>query len=370
MLLADDDYNDDTYDPVDLPRPRVIHRRINYYLNDSIFRQSFRLDREVIDQLENLIGRHLVDTNRNRALAPRQQILTALHFMGNGCQYHVNGQTHGISKSTVCRCLHRVCSIIAHYVMPMFVKWPRVSYAMERQFFQIAGFPHVKGVVDGTLIHIDAPSTDEPAYVGRDNKHSINAVIVSGPQNQILFVSAKSPGSFHDSRALRVSNVWASWEEHGWRPDNDNNSIILGDSAYPLTNWLIPPTVRTANIGNRRLEPAIELFLQTHRKTRFIVERTIGILKEEFPCLNHMRVKTPARISTIIYATVTLHNMQNHYRRGSYEYDPILNRIANERPNEDLPNRDNITDCYNVEVDAIARQRNLILYFNDILEQN
>lgn len=311
LLLVEDNYDDD--DPVYEVLPRILHRRVNYHLHNGIFRQTFRVDREVVIQIETLIGRYLVNTNRNAALSPRQQILTTLHFMGNGCQYHVNGQVHGISKSTVCRCLHRICRLIVYHVMPLFVRWPTVSYIIERQFFAIAGFPYVKGIVDGTLIHIDAPKIDEPAYVGRDNKHSINAVVVSGPQNQILFISAKCPGSVHDSRALRVSNVWNTWEG-GWRPDNNNNSIILGDSAYPLTTWLIPPTVRAANMRIRGLAPAIEQFRKTHRKTRFIVERTIGIWKEEYPCLNYMRIKDPIRISTVIYAAAALHNMQNKHR--------------------------------------------------------
>lgn len=93
-------------------RLRVIHPRINYYLHEAIFRQSFRVDQTVFIQIEQYIGRYLVNNQRNHALSPRQKILTALHFLGNGCQYHVNGQTHTISKSTVFRCIHRICRLI------------------------------------------------------------------------------------------------------------------------------------------------------------------------------------------------------------------------------------------------------------------
>lgn len=363
--MAEDDFDEEDREVFNMPR--IIHRRVNYHLHASIFRQSFRVDRDVIDQVENSIGRYLVDTNRNNALSPRQQILTATHFMGNGCQYHVNGQTHGISKSTVCRHLHRVCLLIASHLTPLFIRWPTVSYNLEQRFFQIAGFPHVKGVVDGTLIHIDAPKTDEPAYVGRDGKHSLNSVVVSGPQNEILFISAKSPGSLHDSRALRISNLWSVWED-GWRPDNDNNAIILGDSAYPLTSWLIPPTVRAAHNRIIELAQAIELYQKAHRKTRFIVERTIGILKEEFPCLNYMRIKNPSRISTVIYAAATLHNMQNRHRRGSYQYDAVLHRIAQGLPDDIPPNDGIVVNDDLIPVEAVTRQRALIDYFDQMRE--
>lgn len=52
------------------------------------------------------------------------------------------------------------------------------SIFIEQEFFDLAGFPNVKGAVDGTIVHIDAPKIGEPLFVGRDNKHSINTLIV------------------------------------------------------------------------------------------------------------------------------------------------------------------------------------------------
>lgn len=216
-------------------------------------------------------------------------------------------------------------------------------------------------------VRIDAPQIDEPVYVGRDSTHSMNVVIVSGPQNQIFFSSAKSPGCFHDSRALRILNLWNRWEIEGWRPNGNAQSIILGDSAYPLTTWLIPPTVRAVNANNRFLVGGVQLYQTTHRKTRFIVERTIGILKEEYPCLNHFRFKSTYHIATAIYACVTLHNMQNHYRRGSYAYDSVLNRIANQRaPTDEDRGNENVVQN---TPDGILKQNELLRYFTRIARQ-
>lgn len=355
--MDDDDNEDDEF----IPRlRRIVLPRINFNLHSSIFRQSFRVDMEVANQLELLIGRYLQNTNMNNALTPRQQILTALHFLGNNAQYHVNGQVHGISKSTVFRYIHRVCYLISYHLLPLFVRWPSVSLMVERRFFFIAGFPHIRGVVDGTLVHIDAPSFDEPAYVGRDNKHSINVILVGGPQNEFFFVSAKFPGSIHDARAIRNTNLWQLWEIEGWRPDNDHQSIILGDSAYPLTSWLIPPVVRNVNANIRRLARGVPLFETTHRKTRFVIECSIGILKEEFPCLNYFRIRNPIRIARAIYTCVTLHNMQNIHHRGSYVYDAVLNRIAHEPPPNDNNTIDNQLQNDEEEMNGVIRQRQIL----------
>lgn len=347
---------------------RILSPRMNYHLEACVFRQSFRVDIEVANQVEQLIGRYLHNTNINNALSPRQQILTALHFLGNDAQYHVNGYAHNVSKATVCRCIHRVCYLITKYIMPLYVRWPTVCRFIERDFYAKAGFPNVKGIIDGTLIHIDAPSVGEPAYVGRDNKHSINVILVSGPQNQFFFASAICPGSIHDARAIRMSELWRRWEIEGWRPDNDNGSILLGDSAYPLLNWLIPPVVRNVNARIRHLALAIPLFERVHRKTRFIVECSIGILKEEFPSLNYFRIRDPVRITNAIYTCVALHNMQNRFKRGSYEYDTTLNELANRQSpqNHDQMDGDGIPNEFEF-IGADERQREILEYFSRIM---
>lgn len=332
----------------------------------TCFREAFRVDPPVVRKIEEYIGRYLQrDTRRNHALTAKEQILITLHFLGNGSQYHINGHLHGVNKSTICRSVHNVCWLIARYIMPSYVRWPTNSTNVNRLFERKAGFPNVKGIIDGTLVYIIAPHQDEPSYVARNNRHAINVLLVSGPHHEFFFASAKCPGSFHDSRVLRVSKLWQNWELNGWRPDNDENGTILGDSAYPLRRWLMTPTIRNMNASIPHLEEAVPIFLRKHRKTRFMVECAIGILKAQFPCFNGFRMKDPKRICVAIYACVTLHNMQNHYRHGSYRYDDRLQGIINREPEiaveNELENR-LLVDA-NDDNEGINVQRRLLEYF-------
>lgn len=359
-MIDDEPENDENQ-----PRFSLLdYERINYTLRRRNFRRYFRIDKEVFMQIEEYIGRHLIVSRRNNALNARQQILTTLNFLGNGSQYHSIGLMHNVSKSTVFRCIHRVCRLIVRHLMPVFLRWPTTSIADEQLFRQRAGFPNVKGLIDGTLIHINAPSYDEPTFVGRDNKHSINLLVVCGPRHRFYFASALSPGSFHDARSLRISRLWTEWGDRNWRPDNDNSSIILGDSAYPLTSWLMPPNIRTANANDRLLASAVPFYERSHRKTRCIVECAIGILKKVYPCLNYLKQKNPADLATIIYACIILHNIQNIFRDGSYAYDEELNRIANEEVADDEPeNQLPIQDIYEERINGVNRQREVLEYF-------
>lgn len=362
LMLFDDDDDDGIINY----RVRNYQPRINFnFPTPRLFRESFRVDRQVVECIERQIGPFIQrGTRRSQALSVREQILITLHFLGNGSVYHLNGYSLGITKSTVCQCVHTVCHLIMRYLMPRYVRWPTNPNDISERFERKAGFPFVKGCIDGTLVHIISPNgLNEPIYVSRDNKHSINLLLVSGPSHEFFFASAKSPGSFHDARALRISSLWQSWELNGWRPENDNQSIILGDSAYPATNWLVTPTIREPNRIIPNLQNAREIYLRKHRKTRFMVACAIGILKQQFYCLRYgFRFVEPHRVSTAIYACVTLHNMQNYFRHGSYDYDEQLFHIANDEPIGDQDHQDPLPDV-DANIDAVERQRQLLEYF-------
>lgn len=52
-------------------------------------------------------------------------------------------------------------------------------------------------------------------------------------------------------------------------------------------------------------------YLRRHKSTRSIVERSIGKLKTKFPCLQHLRLKSPELCCQVIMACVVLYNMNN-----------------------------------------------------------
>lgn len=214
LLLFDDDDNIHNH-----RSRRIFKDRINFPSIEnppSTFKEDFRLDAEVVSEILSVIGPYLQHNSiRNCALSSQQQLLLALHWFGHGSQYHLNANAHGVRKSTVYRCIHRVAELINQHLFHIHVRWPADVTNVVNKFEEIAGFPHVIGLIDGSLIFIDAPSNDEPAYVDRKNRHSINLTVVAGPNYEFFYASCKCPGSVHDARALRVSSLWQQWEIQG-----------------------------------------------------------------------------------------------------------------------------------------------------------
>lgn len=89
----------------------------------------------------------------------------------------------------------------------------------------------------------------------------------------------------------------------GWRPFE--NAILLGDSGYQNLGWLLTPNIPTDLPVNGQ-----ERYLRRHKRTRQLVECSIGILKSKFPCLNYLRLQSSEQCCRVILACITLHNIQ------------------------------------------------------------
>ncbi|KAI5740980.1 hypothetical protein M8J76_009211 [Diaphorina citri] len=309
-------------------RHQVFRARVNFNAaNDFIFVERFRVSRDVVEQILTTVSPFLEHpTNRRHALTSRQQVLLTLHWLGNGAQYHITADAHGVSKSTVQRTVHKVVECVVRYQFPQSIRFPENMAAIVEKFSEIAGMPCVIGAIDGTLINIDAPTENEGQFVDRHGKHSLNCMVVCGPQREFFYVSARWPGSLHDARVLRNSSLWGDMEE-GWRPFP--NGIILGDSAYPRKSWLMTPVNQNPN----RID--VRRFNQAHKSTRSVVENSFGILKEKFPCLNYLRLN-PTFAAEVFKACTTFCNMSKELEEDLPQ-EPVILEDEQQEPEADAP---------------------------------
>ncbi|XP_053389553.1 putative nuclease HARBI1 [Mercenaria mercenaria] len=147
-------------------------------------------------------------------------------------------------------------------------------HKQAQQFYGIAGFPKVVGVIDGTHIKILAPSEEEDIFVNRKGYRSINVQVVFDAFDRNEEFVARWPGSTHDNRILHNSGLRQLFE----RGFVNGGYHLLADIGYPCRRWLLTPT-STLNLGHRVLTTA-------HKITRSKVERGIGQLKRRFEVLH------------------------------------------------------------------------------------
>ena len=135
----------------------------------------------------------------------------------------------------------------------IFVKFPDTMLAAAEavksfQEFTDCKIPQVCGAIDGTHIEIISPSSESKLdYFSGKQKFTINTQAVVGSYLIFFDVFTGVPGSFHDARMLRSSTLYQKCESNELtRPMRVIDGIqvqplLLGDGAYPSTNWLVKP---------------------------------------------------------------------------------------------------------------------------------
>ena len=284
-----------------LRRERVFRERANplRMYTDEDFRKRFRLTRmgaiRLVELLRNDLGH---EDGRGRPVDPALQVLIALRYYATSSFQAVVGDLHGIHVATACRVIHRVSRLIASR-RAEFIRFPSDEnlHKAKQEFYAIAGFPGVCGAIDCTHIRIQSPSRYVAgAYVNRKGFYSINVQAICNASNEITNIVARWPGSTHDSRIFENSRIKESFA------NGEIDGILVGDSGYPCRTYLMTPVLNPTIAAERRFNTA-------QRRTRIVIERSFGILKRRFPCVqNTMRTKLQNSL-VIIVAVAVLHNI-------------------------------------------------------------
>lgn len=207
----------------------------------------------------------------------------------------------GISLSSA----HRILSKVVDFLISIakdYIKWPNEEEKKQIsvEFKKKHGFDGVIGLIDGSHIKINKPKEHHEVYINRKGYHSILLQGIVDHRKMFIDVYCGEPGSLHDARLLRRSKIYEKAED----PNYFNNYYLLGDSAYPVLQWLISPFRDTGFLT--RDQRAFNYRLSA---TRVIVENAFGLLKGRFRRLGHFENFSIKFIVKIIMAACVLHNI-------------------------------------------------------------
>lgn len=247
------------------------------------------------------------DTNRGRPIPLKLQIMVNLRYLGTGDLQNTIADTVGLSQPSVSRCIVRVCSALVKEI-DKFISWPTNESHQKAEFFNIARFPSVVGIVDGSHIRIQEPKENPNAFINRKHFPSLNICAVCDAQCRFTFLSVRWPGSCHDSFILRQTKLWDAFE------NNEKRGIILGDSGYPCRKWLLTPFPHPRT-------PSEEAFNKALTSTRVKIECAFGQLKKRFRALHCELRVTPSKAPLVIAACVILQNIAIDFKMPHFDSD-------------------------------------------------
>lgn len=186
-----------------------------------------------------------------------------------------------------------------------FIKWPsgeRVE-TVKAGFKKLKQIENIVGAVDGTYCPIKAPTSHPRSYICRKCFHAVTLQAICDHELQFTDCFAGYPSSVHDARIFNNSDVYKEilMDQKKYFP---NGEFILGDKAYPLLSWCIPPF-----IDNGRLTGIQKQFNYFHAATRQVIERAFALLFGRFRRLKYLDMNRTDLIAPTILAACVLHNI-------------------------------------------------------------
>lgn len=160
------------------------------------------------------------------------------------------------------------------------------------------------GCIDGTSISIRTPAHKiKSTYV---NRHDVPALTLQGICNSrkmFIDIFTGISAKVHDSRVLNLSQTIPSVTTD--LPQICGSQYhILGDSAYPIREWLLTPF---RDYGS--LSESEKKFNKQFCATRVLIENTFGILKGRFRQLLQVDMQKVTKITRFIVSCCVIHNL-------------------------------------------------------------
>jgi hypothetical protein len=181
-------------------------------------------------------------------------------------------------------------------------------------------FPAAIGALDCTQVRILKPSIHGDEYVNRKTFASLNVQATCNAKKIFTSIDASWPGSVHDSRIWRNSEIREQFSRR------NNNAVLLEDSGYGLEPWLMTPFRNPANDEQ-------QAFNRLFKSERVIIERCFGQVKRRFPILQYICRVPIEKIPGIITCCFVLHNAAKFLMDADFEGEEE-NNIDDNEPEE------------------------------------
>ncbi|XP_018565377.1 putative nuclease HARBI1 [Anoplophora glabripennis] len=274
---------------------------------DTDYRILYRFNRNNVEWLaQHFLGDEF--ENRGGALTTTEKMRIFLRYVGDpGFQSGV-GEDIGVHQSTVSLTVSSVIDAIIRK-SNIWIQFPSTTEALEQEkhkWQEKYNFPSAIGAIDCTHIPIIKPAVHGDEYVNRKGFCSLNVQATCNVREEFTSVDASWPGAVHDSRIWRNSAIFNIMR---W---NTASALLLGDSGYGLTPWLMTPY-------RDPVTPEQITYNRCFTRERVIIERCFGQVKQRFPILqNKIRVNT-GKVPSLVLSCFILHNIAKHLNDEDFE---------------------------------------------------
>ncbi|XP_032690730.1 protein ALP1-like [Odontomachus brunneus] len=276
--------------------------------SDTVFKEHFRLARHTAYLQINLLQQSdFIPSHSSgvRKISAEWSFLIFLWYLANTEPLRTLGDRFDVSISSIFRVIHRVVEWLLSRLDEEII-WPERNDAIlktSQKFEAKRGIQKCIGAIDFTHITIRQPVDHPTDYCNRKRFFSVILQGVVDADMKFTNIYCGEPGSLHDVRVLRRSLLYITAQDN-IKNIFPNGTCIIGDSAYPLLPWLVPPFRNNGNLTIQQSE-----FNVLHSSTRMAVERAFGYLKGRFRRLKFLELLNIEFIPKLITAGCIMHNI-------------------------------------------------------------
>lgn len=159
--------------------------------------------------------------------------------------------------------------------------------------------------------------------------------VVCDHTKKIRDVFVGYPGSVHDRKVFKNSPLCNHLEE------KCGSYYLVGDSRYPLKKNLLSPFKDGGQLSRRQIYYNMKL-----SKTHYVIEHCLGILKQKFRQMFHVKLRNITYIVHLIRAACVLHNISINDDFISNDYIEMLDEVLPAQQGEDLEVEDGDRDAW------------------------
>ena len=255
-----------------------------------------------------------MDTRLHNALCVQHREAITLWCLATCGEYRTIGHLFGVARSTVCVIVHGTCGAIVNVFKSQYIQFPTGAnlqqvvdgFESKCQMIQRAG------AIDGCHIRVKPPTQNHTDFYNRKGWYSI--VLQGVVNHNYLFtdVMVGWPGSgVHDVRVLANSHLYCK----AINKEMLNSSVIkilgkdifpflLGDSAYPLSMWLMKLFPH-----NSLLSDSKKTFNYKLSRAQIVVENAFVRLKSRWRRLMNQNNMDVSHVPYVVTTCCILHNV-------------------------------------------------------------
>lgn len=245
--------------------------------------------------------------------------------MATGASYRSLAFSFRLGVSTVAGIVKETCEAIWQVFLATHLPIPteEILRRSASDYWEKWNLPHCVGSIDGKHVRIKCPANSGTMFYNYKQYFSIVLQAIADANYKFITIEVGAYGKQSDGGIFQSSQSYSLLKNGQFNlpqttslPDSDIQFpfYIIGDEAYPLTNFLMRPFPR------RQLSHEHESFNRRLSRARRCVECAFGILVARWRILTKAIETNPSVAEIIIKCVCLLHNILIDCE-GNHDYD-------------------------------------------------